>query len=128
MAEVIALLRGGVLLLFIAAGVFLRRRGFSRVPPPDSPQVTGMVIMEAFQGEYKGHALREMEYRKKSWREHEDDGDDIERHESRQRSPGVAALTPPEAHLRRLGHPALVLVGLLASAGAGAGGSPVTRP
>lgn len=88
MAEVIALLLGGVLLLFIAAaGVYLRRRGFSRVPPPDSTQVTSMVIMEAFQGEYKGNALREMAYRKKSWREHEDDGDDIERHESRQRSP-----------------------------------------
>ncbi|HPC83353.1 MAG TPA: hypothetical protein P5234_08235 [Thermoanaerobaculaceae bacterium] len=46
-----------------------------------------MTIVEAFQSECKGAALHEMEFMKKSWREDDENGDDIEMHGSRAQGP-----------------------------------------
>ncbi len=93
MAELLAVLYGLVVLLCLAAaGRYVRRHGLSRVPLPDSTQLVGMTIVEAFQSECKGGALQEMEFMKKSWREDGENGDDIEMHDSRAQGPQQSRL------------------------------------
>ena len=70
-----------------AATVFIKRHRIGRIPVPEATHIAAEVVLESFQCDDRGASLREMEFRKKSWRQEAGDGEDIDTHLSQSGPP-----------------------------------------
>lgn len=68
---------------FAVLGYVLRTFIFRRRSLPHSAHLAGAAVFEAFQNRDVQHAIEEIHYTRESWADLEEEGDDLDAHESR---------------------------------------------